>query len=119
MDSLGADIGGVVLDSGDGPGATPAGGTGAAVVTNIVTVGGQPCTIATRTASEITCRVPPAVASTAVGTAPSMKATPCSCMYVLQSPAICWSKPRSGIERIITVVSKPTPWMKPAHSSAT
>eukprot|EP00900_Chrysochromulina_parva_P027778 jgi/Chrpa1/9634/Chrysochromulina_OHIO_Genome00014969-RA len=40
-------------------------------------------------------------------------------MYVLMCIAICWSKPRSGMERIMTCVSKPTPWMKPAHSSAT
>ena len=33
--------------------------------------------------------------------------------------AICWSKPRNGMERIMTVVSKPTPCTKPAHSSAT
>ena len=39
--------------------------------------------------------------------------------YAVTCPAICWSKPRSGMERIMTVVSKPTPWMKPAHSSAT
>ena len=63
---------------------------------------------------------PPSVSSTAVGTAPSRNSIfAVSSMYVLMCPAICWSKPRSGIERIITVVSKPTPLMKPAHSRAT
>lgn len=33
--------------------------------------------------------------------------------------AHCWSNPRRGIERIMTVVSYPSPAMKPAHSSAT
>mmetsp|Transcript_48283 Transcript_48283/g.119603 ORF Transcript_48283/g.119603 Transcript_48283/m.119603 type:complete len:206 (-) Transcript_48283:382-999(-) len=53
-----------------------------------------------------------------VGT-PWTNGMPLCSINVLICPAICWSNPRSGIERIITFVSSPTPWMKPAHSSAT
>lgn len=42
--------------------------------------------------------------------------TPRSCMADVTMSAICWSKPRSTIERTITVASKPRPFRKPAHS---
>lgn len=56
---------------------------------------------------------------TLVGTQGRMKLIPWLPMYSPIFSAICWSNPRSNMDRTMMETSRPIAWRKPPHSRAT
>lgn len=76
--------------------------------------------------TSIHCRYPACFTLTAfqfrptfVGTYLRRNFTPCSSIYSPARLAMSWSKPRSRMDRTMTVTSRPRPARNPPHSRAT